>query len=152
MSIKTGFQLFLWMKQLSTVIKLESFKVFGNLLNTKQLPRKLQVFFSKYVELQNTSQQEIPPCSIGKLVCPHLFHGVNGTLSQNLLQKSIEKDTTWDVAGLPDKEKWSPILGSWTPFQTETAIENMKNLRPVTCQRFPTVENILFVKHIPTFC
>ena len=93
------------MKQLSTVIKLESFKVFGNLLNTKQLPRKLQVFFSKYVELQNMSQQEIPTCSIGKLVCPHLFHGINGTLSQNFLQKSIEKDTTWDVAGLPDKEK-----------------------------------------------
>ena len=51
--------------------------------------------------------------SIGKLVFPPLFDEVNNTMSQNLIQKSIEKDIAWAMAeGLPEKEKPMPLLGS----------------------------------------
>ena len=44
-----------------------------------------------------------------------------------LLLKRIEKDIAWAIAGgLPDKKKRIPLLGYWTSFQKETAIENMK--------------------------
>ena len=56
-----------------------------------------------------------------------MFDEINDTLSQNLLQKSIEIGIAWTIAGLPDKEKWIPLLGSWTSFQKETSIEKMKN-------------------------
>ena len=47
-------------------------------------------------------------------------------MSQNLLQKSIEKDNKWAIErGLPDKEKRMPLLGSWSCFQKEATIENM---------------------------
>ena len=50
-------------------------------------------------------------------------------MSQNLLQKSVDKDTAWAITGLPDKEKRMPPLGFWTSFQKETAIENMKKIK-----------------------
>ena len=58
---------------------------------------------------------------------PPLFNEIYDTLSQNL-QKSIEKDFAKAIAGLPDKEKRMPLLGSWASFQKETAIENIKKL------------------------
>ena len=67
-------------------------------------------------------------------------------------QKSIEKYIAWAIAGgLPNKEKQMPLPGSWTCYQKETAIKNMKNLKSIDCLRFPKVQNILFVKHIVTF-
>ena len=59
---------------------------------------------------------------------PPLFNEIYDTLSQNLLQKSIEKGFAKAIAGLPDKEKRMPLLGSWAYFQKETAIENIKKL------------------------
>ena len=47
---------------------------------------------SEYAKLQNKSQQEIPPCSTGKLVSPRLFDEINDTFSEDFLQKSILKD------------------------------------------------------------
>ena len=47
---------------------------------------------SEYAELQNKSQQEIPPCSTGKLVSPGFFDEINDTFSEDFLQKSILKD------------------------------------------------------------
>ena len=58
---------------------------------------------------------------------PPLFNEIYDTLSQNL-QKSIEKDFAKAIAGLPDKEKRMPLLGSWASFQKETAIETIKKL------------------------
>ena len=43
------------------------------------------------------------------------------------------------------------LLGAWTSFRKETTIENMKNLKLITCQRFPKAQNILFVKHIKIY-
>ena len=57
--------------------------------------RKLQIFLesSEYqAELYNTSQQEISPYSIGKIVSSPLFDENNSNLSQNFLQKGIEKE------------------------------------------------------------
>ena len=44
-------------------------------------------FSSEYAELQNTSQQEIPPYSIEILVSPPLFDEVNDTILQSLFKK-----------------------------------------------------------------
>ena len=88
---------------------------------------KVLNFSSEYGELQNTSQQEISPYSYEILVFTPLFHGVNDTILQNLLQKRIDKDTAWaTAAGLSDREKWLPLIGSWTFFQKETTIEYTK--------------------------
>ena len=54
---------------------------------------KVLNFSSEYGELQNTSQQEISPYSIEILVFTPLFHGVNDSILQNLLQKRTDKDT-----------------------------------------------------------
>ena len=48
-------------------------------------------FSSEYAELQNTSQQEIPPYSIEILVSPPLFDEVNDTILQNLFKKEWKK-------------------------------------------------------------
>ena len=64
----------------------------------------------------------------------------------------MENDIAWAVAGgLQNKEKRMLLLGAWTSFRKETTIENMKNLKLITCQRFPKVQNILFVKHIKIY-
>ena len=102
---------------------------------------EILIFSSEYTELQNTSQQEIPPYSIEILLSPPLFDEVNDTILQNLLQKRIEKDTAWAIAGgLPDKEKRMPLLGSWTFFQKGTATEYMKKPK---IEDFPTIAKSL---------
>ena len=64
----------------------------------------------------------------------------------------MENDIAWAVAGgLQNKEKRMLLLGAWTSFRKETTIENMKNLKLITCQRFPKAQNILFVKHIKIY-
>lgn len=69
----------------------------------------------------------IPPNSNIKLVSSTLFYESYDTMSQNLLQESIEKDIAWAIAGcLPDKKKRIPLLGSWSSFQEETTIGNIQ--------------------------
>lgn len=66
---------------------------------------------SEYARLQSTSQQEMSPYSIEKLVS--LFDEINDTMSQNLLQVSTEKNIALLIAGcLPYKEKRMSLLGS----------------------------------------
>ena len=92
----------------------------------------------------------IPPNSNIKLVSSTLFDESYDTMSQNLLQESIEKDIAWAIAGcLPDKKKRIPLLGSWSSFQEETTIGNIQKSKSAIFQR--KVQNILFVKHILTF-
>ena len=52
----------------------------------------ISVYFQSIYLLQNTNQQEKPPYSVGKLVFPPLFDEINDIMSQNLFQKSIEKE------------------------------------------------------------
>ena len=53
------------------------------------------------------------------------------------------------AGGLPDKEKRMPLLGSWTSFQKETTIENMKKskinylLTSPKSQQYPVCETYL---------
>ena len=86
------------------------------------LTSEVASFFPKYEELQNTSQQEMPPYSTGKMVSWHLFNETDGSLSQNLIQKSIEKDTARDIVGLLDEKKGMFLLGFWTSVQNEITI------------------------------
>ena len=86
----------------------------GNVCRISWIPSSyLEVphFSSEYAELQNTSQQEIPPYSNEILVSPALFNGVNDTILQNLFHERIEKDTAWAPAGgFLDKEKRMSLL------------------------------------------
>ena len=106
-------------------MKLESFKFFWIFQNSKQLHWKF--FFPICRTTKYKPADILPSYFTRKLVSPPLFDKVNDTLSQNLLQKNIERDIAWSIAGLPDKEKRMLLLGSWTSFQKETAIGSMKN-------------------------
>ena len=98
----------------STIVKLE---IFLESPEYQAITSEVPNSSSEYAELQNTSQQEIPPYSIEKLVSPPLFNEINDTISQNLLQKGIEKGiASAIIGGLPDKENRMPVIGSWTSF------------------------------------
>ena len=98
---------------------------------------------SEYAELQNKSQQEIPPCSTGKLVSPGLFDEINDTFSEDFLQKSILKDIVLQVFQIKRSEYLHWVPGHF--FKKKVPWRTRKNLKSVTCQRFPKIENILFV-------
>ena len=129
-------------------------QIFAESPEYQEVTSEVQKFSSEYPELQNTSQQEIPPYFIEILVSPALFDGVNDTILLNFLQKRIDKDTTWTLAGgLTNKEKKIPLLGSWTSFQKETSIEYMKkskiNYLPTIPKslEYPVCKISTFIRH-----
>ena len=103
MFIKTGFLLFLWQQQLSSIIKLEIFVESPKYQAvTSEVPNFLQEILRYFIEI---------------LVSAPLFDEVNDTILQNLHQKRTENDTAWAIAeGFSDKEERMPLLGSGTPF------------------------------------
>ena len=108
-------------------MKLESFRYFWNLLNSKQLPQKFHIF------LPNMQNYKIQASRKYRYILlenqhPRLFL----TKSMTPCQKtSFERAIKKTLRGLLRvclclEEKRMPLLGSWTFFQKESTMQSMK--------------------------